>query len=292
MDNDKRNIKLIILGTAFLLLLAMLILIIIWRSNSQKTAEDRIIENEISDMRSESLGKYKTFNFTKDQIAQNYITSIFSTFLNGISDNIYEKADPEYLKYLGLDKDKLMQKLNNEGLINNFLNSTNYKYAEIDSKNIYYANVTSNDKKVNTHVVISEKSPNDFKYSFDDFVSYNSTEKEYLKNSLKLKILSSRYFISKIEYNVTLINNSDHNIDINNDKLYQFIYLKLNTGNEYQNITTVYSGNKLNIPPKGEVNINLAFNIPELSGQNIYSLIFKNVNINADDKYEEVEFVM
>lgn len=292
MDNDKRNIKLIILGTAFLLLLAMLILIIIWRSNSQKTAEDRIIENEISDMRSESLGKYKTFNFTKDQIAQNYITSIFSTFLNGISDNIYEKADPEYLKYLGLDKEKLMQKLNNEGLVNNFLNSTSYKYAEIDSKNIYYANVTSNDKKVNTHVVISEKSPNDFKYSFDDFVSYNSTEKEYLKNSLKLKILSSRYFISKIEYNVTLVNNSDHNIDINNNKLYQFIYLKLNTGNEYQNITTVYSGNELNVPPKGEVNIDLVFNIPELSGQNIYSLIFKNVNINTDDKYEEVEFVM
>lgn len=291
MRIDSKNLlKLIILAFSFALLLAILIMLIIWYPRKEKTISEKALDNEIAELKINKIGVYSDYNYSSTDIAKKYINDASANLFNNIDDILYNLAEPSYLKYYNLDKTSLKELLNKKGIVGQLLNAGNYKSAVINSHNVYYVNLYTVDKSINDYVTITEYLPNDIKLSFDNFISFDDTPKQYAKDEFILTILDKAYFVSKVDFNINLINTSDYDVTINKSKMYQFFYLKLNNSKEYRNNTSTFTGDQLILTPNQQINLKLSFDIPELAVANMDSIVLKDVYITKNNISKDVEF--
>ena len=118
-NNPKLLMVTLITGIVFIVMFAMFLLVAIWMpksNNSSKTPD------ESAAIQTGSLGTYKTYSYTQENMINSYINKVTSMLLNKNTYSLNLMANKGYVKYFNLDETKLKKILDDKKLLGQFLN--------------------------------------------------------------------------------------------------------------------------------------------------------------------------
>ncbi|MEG1142713.1 MAG: hypothetical protein RSE41_09790 [Clostridia bacterium] len=275
-DDPKLQSIIIIAGTAIIIALSILFLIIIWIPKDNKNNETVL-----------NTGEYTNITLQTDDVLKRYVTNINNVFSAGDNDFIAKYIDKEYLNFIGIKDNNVKDFLINKGIIGKLLKYGNYKVDEnIRFGKIYAIDVETYDNSFSDKMYIIEKYPNDYKITFDNFIGYKKVEKNYTNEGLTLIIHDVKELTNKITFNTTVVNNTNKNLIFNNNNKSEPIY----TNNNIKMSSDYFMGIKKEVLPGDKINITMNFNTEFLATGHINEIIIKDVYNLVDDENKEYKF--
>ena len=281
-NNDRKILILCALGAVCVIIVAIIVLIGIWTPDKKTEAQE-----QKADL---SLGKYENIYVDDKEQVNQYIDKITTYLATKNLDKLYEMLNPEYVEYFNVSKEKLKKDLVEKGLYGTVLTSNKYNLSTLNSNRYITANLNSNTKGyVQDLVNIIEYSPNDYKIAFDNFVMYNKVPQEYIRNKLNIKVNEQVAFNSKYIIKMSITNNTDDVVYFNPNRAYDFIYLVSSTQGNVPLAVHLYSRETVSIDNGKTLNLNMEFNIDEMSVNNIKGILIKEVKIGKTGELVDIQ---
>jgi len=287
-ENPKLVIILLITGVVAVIIFAIFMLVLVWSPKPNTRNTD--ITNQNINMK---LGNYVTKYVTEKDVVEKYCKNILNTFSGGDVNLINNIMLPEYLTFRGIDKSGLKDALKQKGVLEKILKFTDYKvtYHPKYGK-IFEVNIATYDNTYNDKMLIIEKSPNDYKVSFDGFIGQDNNIKSMTIDGLKLDISEMKELSTITSIKLTLTNVSGHNIIINKENNYENIYLKLTTNSEVRMSSTWLAGETKELTNGYVVNLNSEFVTTGLTNGLGKSIVIKNVYDALAKETKDIEFLI
>lgn len=290
IDEIKENPRLLVIvlvtGVVAVTIFAIFLLIIVWTPKTNIVDNNGIIVSE--DIK---IGRYNMPYINENAIVERYCRNILNTFSGGDINLISGVILPEYLEFRGINKSEINTILTQKGLLGKILKFSDYKVATHPMYGrVFEVSISSHDGTYSDKMFIIQKSPNDYKVSFDGFIGSKNNVKTSTIDGLRLEINQMKELTTLISTKITLTNVSGHTITINKDNNYENIYLKLSTGSEIRMSSTWLSGETKELVNGHAVNLNAEFVTSGLSSGLAKSIIIKNVYDNISRETKDIEF--
>jgi hypothetical protein len=283
-NNPRLFVALLITGVVATVVLGIFMLIIVWAPDSAP---------KVDDIETKKLGNYTMQNVTTKDALNKYCVEILNNLYSRNMDLISNMVLPEYISSTGLNKAGLEALLKQKGLIGSALQSSTYKsinhrrYGQVFEVTVTNVNNTFTDT-----ILVIEKSPNNFKISFDGFVGLDKTPQSITIGGLKLDISEIREQTTTTSMKVKITNVSGHTIIFNKGNSYENIFLSLLTGNEIRTTTTWLSGASKELTNGYVINLDLEFLTTDLSNGFGKKLIIKDVYDTVSKEAKNIEYTI
>jgi len=290
--NEQEKMQKIVIVT-FLAAVAFIIVLIfvlysIWKPKSVNTSE-----NIVAEYKTGELGTYTYQSIDSETKIKNYGIWIMDTMKRSDYTNLYKALNPEYIEYYALNSDKFKEILTAKGIMGKYLEATEYKTTIVNGNKIIQIHIKTPYKGAEFDVVITEYSPNEYKISFDDFISYNKNPIEYNYAGLKLTLTNRAVFSTSYKADAVLSNLTNNDILINSSNNYEVFYLGTNQENtEILTNATVFSGESYKLTPKGELSFSWNFDIPSMNHEKINSFIIKDIEFTGSNVKKDIKIEM
>lgn len=285
-ENPKLLVIVLVTGLVAVVILAIFLLIVVWTPEKNTVDENGII---ITD--NMKLGRYNMPYINENTIVERYCRDILNTFSGGDYNLINSIILTEYLQFRGINKTEINTVLTQKGLLGKILKFSDYKVATHPMYGrIFEVNISSHDGTYSDKMYIIQKSPNDYKVSFDGFIGKKDNVKTSTIDGIRLEIKQMKELTTMVSMQLTLTNVSGHTITINKDNNYENIYLKLSTGSEIRMSSTWLSGETKELVNGHAVNLNAEFVTSGLSSGLAKTIIIKNVYDNISRETKDMEF--
>lgn len=284
---ENPRLLVIVLSTAAVAvaIFAIFLLTLVW-SPIQDT--DKVEDTE------EIIKKVGTFNrlyINEKDVVENYCRNVLNIFASGDINLINEIILPEYLEFRNIDKSKLKTALNQKGVLGKMLNFSSYKsITHPKFGRIHEVNISTYDNSYSDKMLIIQKSPNEYKVSFDGFIGLSRDVNSVTVDGLRLDIKEVKELATVTYIKLSLTNVSGHNITINKDNNYENIYLKLMTNSEIRMNTNWLSGETVELTSGYVVNLDSEFVTAGFNSGVGKSIILKNVYDNLSKESKDIEF--
>ncbi|MDD2628408.1 MAG: hypothetical protein PHD20_05985, partial [Clostridia bacterium] len=268
------------------IVIAGYLLVAIWSGNYKETVKT---ETDTSYLEND-LGKYRKVSITSEEQLSNYSNKILSYLKNGDIDKLYDIINPEYKEYFKLTKEDFKNKLKEKGFLSNSITISKYNLATYrDHKIIRYNISSSSNVDIQDYINVCEYGPNNIGISLDKFISYNNEKKEYIREGLSIIIYDKVIYDNKIEFKITIKNNSDENIILNPYKEYETFFLNVSTvSTGIRPTVPLTPGKEKKINKNQELNLNLEFNIPDLNINMIKELKIKDIKLEKTGVIKDI----
>lgn len=269
-------------------ILAIFLLFIVWFPDRKKNIK-QFSENDVE----MKLGTYKPIFVSEKEVLEDYINYTLAVFAGGDEILLNEIVLPEYLTYKGIGKSELKKLLTKKGVIGKKLIFSDYRVT-LNPRygKIFEVDFKSYDGLFSDKLLIIEKSPNNFKISFDNFVGLDTKPKTYTKEGFRLNITEIKELTTIVSLKVTITNVSGHNMIINRENNYENIYLRLSTMSEIRMSSNWLSGDVKELSSEDTFNLDLEFLIKGLSSGSASSIIIKDVYDTLTKETKDIEFVI
>ncbi len=286
---EQKNSKIILgLSAIFILvfvIIAIFALVQIWKPKDN--TEEKIVLSSSND----KIGTYKKIKYTENQQISQYITLVTNAIVSSDTDKLYSMLNEEYRDYFSIDKTKAENIFKTRGFLGRMLTSDKYTKATIDGRSIYIVPLkTSVNGAIYDNVIITEYSPRKFSIAFDDFLTYDKSEKVYYRDELKLVVYNKVNFITSVSAKVKITNLSDERITINDSHKYENFYIRFNDQSEVLTNLSFLSGESYEMIKNQELAFDASFEIPALSHQAINSYVLKDVKYMKNGATKDLEF--
>lgn len=291
MSEQEKMQKLAILGTlagvAFIIVF-LFILFLIWKPKNINTSEEILTEYKIGD-----LGTYTYKTVSSEEKIKNYGVWIMDTMKRSDYTNLYNALNPEYIEYYGLNLGKFKELLNSKEIMGKYLKATEYKTTIVNGNKIIQIHIETPYKGSEFDIIITEYSPNEYKISFDDFISYKKNPIEYNFEGIKLTLTNRVIFSTSYKADAVLSNLSNKEVLINQNNNYEVFYLGTNQENiEILTKSTIFSGESYKLSPKGKLDFSWNFEIPSMNHEKIKSFIIKDVEFTESNVKKNIKMEM
>lgn len=286
---ERDNSKLILgLSTVFIVVfvcIAIFALIQIWKPKNN--TQEQIVLSSSND----KIGTYKNIKYTEEQQISQYIALVTNSIVSSDTDKLYSMLNDEYKDYFSIDKTKAENMFKTRGFLGKMLTSDKYTKATIEGRSIYIVPLkTSVNGAIYDNVIITEYSPRRFSIAFDDFLTYDKSQKEYYRDELKLVVYNKVNFITSVSAKVKITNLSDERIIINDSHKYENFYIRFANQSEILTNLSFLSGESYEMIKNQELAFDASFEIPELSHQSINSYVLKDVKYIKNGATKDLEF--
>lgn len=289
MFEDKRVLVACTIGIAVVLVISMTSIMFIWKNNlmPKETPENT---TDIVSVQDTGLGKYSGAIVTRETQLKMYVSDLVSKIQSNDIDSLYELLDPGYIEYFNVTKTSLEENLKSKMILGKKLEMSKYKFANASDKNVFVVEYSSLDSYINGKINIIEKSPNNYFIAFDDFISYDKEPKTFVKDGLSLTVSNQVYFSSKYLLDATFKNLNETSYIYNSNNLYENNFLLLNNSKEIRTLSTVVSGDSVELAKNAEIKYKLEFNISELSFSTIEGILIKDIKSSTTNIAQDYTF--
>lgn len=288
INNQQKFLVLAISGMVVIVTLAIIVLVIIWSPNKTTTTENTTTtpQNVVS-----KPGEYTLRSYSEKDVIQDYCMQIFSIFASNDKTNINNIVSDQYKQYRGFNSDQLLYALQQKGIIGKALQFYSYQVANNSRYGrVYEIEIGTLDTYAREKILLIEKSPRNYKLSFDNFIGADTTVKEIVRNGLKLTISDVTEFADKMYINCKLENATNSVIKINSKNAIEDAYVRLSNGSEAKTSTSWLNGEVQVMNPNTVVNIQLEFPIGHLQSGFVNTLILKDVYNDVTKETSDIEF--
>lgn len=286
--DDKKIATICSIGIAIVLIIAIVVIVSLWRNAfSIPDTTNQIVDTTTSE--NTGIGTYETVNMTRQLQIQAYVTQIATAFQAEDIETIYNMVSPDYLEYFSMDKDTLKTSLENKGIYGKKIEMSDVTASTLKGYTIMTISYSTNNGKITGNLNVIERSPNNFKIAFDDFIMYIKDPVEYIVDGFKLTLSNQVYFTNSIRMAANLKNMNTDTYIINTNGLYENHYLKLSNGAEYRTLSSILIGEERRMEPGSEMNYRLEFSLPTNSYSSIRSILIKDIaneKTNISKTYE------
>jgi len=285
IENNPRLFVIVLMtGVVATVIFGIFMLIIVWSPDKNQ---------EIEKTETKQLGNFTLKNVTTETVLNGYSVEILNNLYGGNMDLINNMVLPEYYSFKGINKSELKNLLMQKGLIGNTLQCSSYrtinhpKYGRIFEVTASNITNTYSDK-----IIVIEKSPGDFKISFDGFIGLDTTKKTTTIDGLKLDIMEIKEQTTITSINIKLTNVSGHTIILNKSNSYENIYLNLSSGSEIRTNTTWLSGASKELTNGSVINLDVEFLTSDLNKGFRKSLVIKDVYDTISKENKSIEYMI
>lgn len=286
MENERNETKIIILcvlAAICVVTISIIVLVGIWTDNDEEEA-DKV------QVTSTSLGAFQNMQVSMDEQVAKYSENIITFLTTKNIDKIYSMTNPEYLEYFKLDKAGLKKVLENKGFYGTVLTTDEYNSTSVDSNNCFRVGLSSsNNDYVDGTVNIIEYSPNDYKIAFDRFIFYKKEPIKYIREDLVITVSEQVAYDTMYNVTISITNNTDDTVYLNNEEAYEFIYLINTSGNEIGTATHLYAGQTVSILKNKTINMNLSFSLDDMAIGTIETIKIKDVETSKTGISTDIE---
>lgn len=283
-NNPRLFVIVLITGIAAIVVFAIYMLVLVWLPDANTTEN----ENE-----TQPLGKFTVENVSTETVLNRYSVKILNNLYSGNMDLISDMVLPEYLSFMGVNKSGLELLLKQKGLIGNTLQAASYKSINHPKYGKVFEVTLSNiGNTYSTKILVIEKSPNDFKISFDGFVGMDKTVKTTTTDGLKLDILEIREQTTTTSMKIRITNVSGHTIILNNQNSYENLYLKLSSGAEVRTNTTWLSGSSKELSNGYVINLDVEFLTTNIDNGFRNALVIKDVYDTVSKEVKSIVYTI
>ncbi len=288
-NNPKLFISIIISGMVLIVVLLVVALIFIW--SPDKNVENANETGNIENVKSIENGSYNYTVTSEQQVVEKYSKDILDILSMQNKEEIFDFVLPEYISYRGLNEDTLYAELKQKGLIGKLLKFYNYK-SIIHNRygRVFEIEVGTYDSYIKEKILLIEKSPRNYKISFNSFIGEDNEKKEIIRNGIKLSINNIREFASEVQIRVSINNITNSDIVINKEGSYENIYIKLNNGSEVRTSSVWLSGAIKNLKPNTTINLDLQFIPGNLLSGTASAIVIKDVYNDISKETTNLEF--
>ncbi len=289
MFEDKRVLVACTIGIAVVLVISMTSIMFIWKNNLMpKEAPENT--TDIMGVQDTDLGKYSGAIVTRETQLKMYVSDLISKIQSSDIDSLYELLDPGYIEYFNVTKTSLEENLKSKMILGKKLEMSKYKFTNASDKNVFVVEYSSLDSYINGKINIIEKSPNNYFIAFDDFIAYDKEPKTFVKDGLSLTVSNQVYFSSKYLLDATFKNLNETSYIYNSNNLYENNFLLLNNSKEIRTLSTVVSGDSVELAKNAEIKYKLEFNISELSFSVIDGILIKDIKSSTTNIAQDYTF--
>ncbi|MEG1990100.1 MAG: hypothetical protein RR144_03790 [Clostridia bacterium] len=291
-DEIKENPKLLgiitITSIFAILILVIFLIVIIWMPKS-KDNKELTVKNDDKIV----LGNYTQIDMTEKKVIEKYSREILNIFSSNDELQLNYIVLPEYLKFRNIGKSELKKVLTQKGIIGKKIRLSDYK-AMINPRygKIFEINVQSYDNLYSDKLLLIQKSPNNYKISFDNFIGLNTNVKSCVKEGFKLDISEIKELTTMVSINMTITNISGHSIIINKENNYENIYLRLATGAEVRMGSVWLGGETKELITGNTYNLKCEFALEGFNSGSAKSIIIKNVYDTLTKETKDIEFLI
>ena len=286
MDNERNETKIVIicvLAAICVVIISILVLIGIWTDDDKEEVKEKQVDLN-------SIGNFQNVQFTTDEQVAKYSESIVAFLTTKNIDKIYDMTNPEYLDYFNLDKVGLKKVLENKGYYGTVLTAKEYNLATIDSNTYFRVGLGSkNNNYVDGTVNIVEYSPNDYKIAFDRFLFYKKEPIKYIREDLEITVSEQVAYDTMYNVKISVTNNSDDTVYLNNEASYEFIYLVNNSDREIGTSTHLYAGQVVEVLKNKTVNMDLSFSVDDMRIGTIEKIKIEDVFVSKTGISTDIE---
>lgn len=289
MFEDKRVLVACTIGIAVVLVISMTSIMFIWKNNlmPKETPENT---TDIMGVQDTDLGKYSGAIVTRETQLKMYVSDLISKIQSSDIDSLYELLEPGYIEYFNVTKTSLEENLKSKMILGKKLEMSKYKFTNASDKNVFVVEYSSLDSYINGKINIIEKSPNNYFIAFDDFIAYDKEPKTFVKDGLSLTVSNQVYFSSKYLLDATFKNLNETSYIYNSNNLYENNFLLLNSSKEIRTLSTVVSGDSVELAKNAEIKYKLEFNISELSFSAIDGILIKDIKSSTTNIAQDYTF--
>lgn len=279
MENRERALALFLILMIIVVVVAtIIIMVLIWSPKEKK----------IEQVDFSTPGKYENQNSTEENIVVSYFAQVYTNVFSS-ADAVYDQLDPEYIKYKGFTKESFNKFLESKKLLGTRLTMSRYKkYKLNDSIMIYSVYFKNEETGLQDSVIIKETSPNNFKITFENFLSYKKDIGPFAKGGLQIDINELLIEESQIKLDINITNSEYSQIVINSNNEYNPIKL-MSKDKYYKNISDSIRNETRNIS-KGTATNYLGHYLVEDNNYNLTSVYITNVLYENLDKNEPITF--
>lgn len=290
--DDRRLVVACIIGIVVVLTISIISITVVWQTNlggTTSSTSNEVTGESTANIESD-IGKYKVVNVSDEAQLKKYAVDLADNLEFGNIDALYELLDSGYVEYFKVTKESLKAKLEGKGILGKKLEMSDYVYTNLNGKRIYSLKYSNADNSLNGSINIIENSPNNYSIALDDFVAYDKTPREFIKDGFKFTIYDQAWFNTKYKLKATFKNLNEGSYVVNSSRLYENNYIKLSNLAEVRTLTTVLAGDSVRLDKGSEMNYSLEFNISEFSFSTIKSFIIKDVKSVDTDISKDYEF--
>lgn len=289
MFDDKRVLVACVIGIAVVLVISMTSIIFIWKNNlmPKETVENN---TDIVNVQDTGLGKYTGAIVTRETQLKMYASDLIQKIQSSDIDALYDLLDPGYIEYFNVTKTSLEENLKSKMILGKKLEMPKYKYTNASDKNVFVVEYSSLDSYINGKINIIEKSPNNYAIAFDDFIAYEKEPRTFVQDGLSLTVSNQVWFSSKYLLDATFKNLNETSYIYNSNNLYENNFLLLNNSNEIRTLSTVVSGDSIELAKNAEIKYKLEFNISELSFSTIKGILIKDIKSSTTNIAQDYTF--
>lgn len=287
-DNPKLLVIVLVTGLVAVSIFAIFLLVSIWLPNN---TSESVGNDSVSQQNTTKFGSYNRIYVDEKTLVEKYCNNILNTFASNDLGLINNIILPEYLEFRGTNKDGLKSVLTQKGVLGKLLQFSSYKVVDHPRYGkIFEVNIQSYDNTYSDKMLIMQKSPNDYKVSFDGFIGLNKDVKSVTIDGLKLDITEIKEFTTLTSIKFTLTNISGHNIIINKENNYENVYLQLTTGTEIRMNSTWLSGETKELTNGYEVNLNTEFVTSGISSGVARNIVIKDIYDTLSRETKDIVF--
>ena len=165
-----------------------------------------------------------------------------------------------------------------------------YKIVYNDGNPLETGNLINKNNFLDYITIVKENDK--WKLNINKFIDKKSLNKTKIENDITVKINSKKIYLDYEEYNISILNNSNHNIGISNNAK---IYIEDRAGNKYSSRVYEVPNYSLNVNKQRKSTFDLKFNKPYKGQSDIEYIVIENINMvleddNAEDKMDCVSF--
>lgn len=290
--DDKRVLVACIAGIAIVLVISMTSIIFIWKNNlvPQNNVPNDINNIGIVSEGNTNIGKYSVVTVSREAQLKVYASDLIQKIQSSDIDGIYELLDPGYVEYFNVTKTSLEQNLKSKMILGKKLEMPKYKFANTGDKNVFVVEYSSLDSYINGKINIIEKSPNNYSIAFDDFIAYDKEPKNFVQDGLSLTVSNQVWFSTRCSFDVTFKNLNETSYIYNSNGSYENNYLILGSGTELRTLSTVVSGDSIELAKNAEIKYKLEFNISELSFATVKGILVKDIKSSVTGITQDYTF--
>ncbi|MDD2375854.1 MAG: hypothetical protein PHD15_01185 [Clostridia bacterium] len=287
-DNPKLAIILLLTGILAVVIFAIFMLVLVWSPKKSYNDTTNNITNQNNNL---ELGNYIMTYINEKDVIEKYCENILNTFATNDVTLINNIMLPEYLVFRDINKSGLKDALTQKGVLGKILKFSDYKVANHPKYGkVLEINITTYDNTYNDKMLVIQKSPNDYKVSFDGFIGLDKNVKSVVIDGLKLDINEIKELSTLTSIKFTLTNVSGHSIIINKENNYENVYLQLTTNSEVRMSSTWLAGEIKELTNGYVVNLNTEFVTSGLTSGLAKSIVIKNVYDTLAKETKDIEF--
>jgi len=259
--NDKKSLINVVI--AYIVIMVIVLVVIWWPKGS-------------------NFAKYEKVDIAskKSTAAQNYLNTLTDMLRNSKKEQFKQLISNRYINYTGYTSDEIIESLDNLGYFSNDVTVSGMNiYADGDTY-VYSTTAYSGENKKTINII--ERYPYEYEIVFDDFYSYDQTNRSYTSKNIKFTLLNIYRNLKYIEINMKIenLNSTYARFDFSSTVGVQAV---LEDGTKVSLANSISNEANTNIESNMTVNKKFVFEIPAQLQEGIEYIVFNGVSLEFSE---------